>query len=113
MELKTAIQRSAAPLSVQGNKRSSPLSRLRAPTHDLQKTIGNSATTRLFNGAFLQPRLAISDPGDEYEREADQLADQVMRMTHPTPVPLVNGQSSMVQRKCACDPSEGEACGCT
>src|SRR4029453_8101538 len=29
----------------------------------------------------LQPKLAISQPGDWYEREADRVADQVMRMS--------------------------------
>ena len=97
MELKTAIQqRSAAPVNAQ-SKRASPVMRLRVPTHDLQRTIGNSATTRL-----LQTKLTVSDPGDEYEREADQVADQVMRMPDPTP---------MIQRKCACGASEGD-CGC-
>jgi hypothetical protein len=97
MEFKTAIQqRGVAPLNVQGSKKAM---RLRALTHDLQRTIGNSATTRL-----LQTKLAVSDPGDEYEREADHVADQVMRMPDPTP---------MIQRKCACGASEGESCGCT
>jgi hypothetical protein len=33
---------------------------------------------------FLQPKLAISQPGDPYEQEADRVADQVMRMPEPT-----------------------------
>jgi len=33
---------------------------------------------------FLQPKLAISQPGDVYELEADRVADQVMRMPEPT-----------------------------
>ncbi len=32
---------------------------------------------------FLQPKLAISQPGDPYEQEADRIADQVMRMPEP------------------------------
>ena len=32
----------------------------------------------------LQAKLAISQPGDPYEREADQVADQVMRMAAPS-----------------------------
>jgi hypothetical protein len=107
MELKTAIQqRSAAAPSVQSSKK---VMRARAPTYDLQRTIGNSAITRLFNGALPQPKLAVSEPRDEYEREADQVADHVMRMPDPT---LVNGQSSMIQRKCDCDASAGEECDC-
>jgi hypothetical protein len=99
MEFRTAIQqRSAASPNVK-SKTSTPVMRARVPTHDLQRTIGNSATARL-----LQPKLAVSDPGDEYEREADHVADQVMRMPDP---------ALMVQRKCACGASEGESCGCT
>lgn len=33
---------------------------------------------------FLQPKLAISQPGDPYEQEADRVAQQVMRMSDPT-----------------------------
>lgn len=33
----------------------------------------------------LQTKLAISEPGDRYEQEADRVADQVMRMTGPAP----------------------------
>ena len=32
---------------------------------------------------FLQPKLAISQPGDPYEQEADRVAGQVMRMPDP------------------------------
>lgn len=34
-------------------------------------------------GKPLQRKLAINEPGDEYEREADRVADQVMRMSEP------------------------------
>lgn len=45
---------------------------------------------------FLQPKLAISQPGDPSEIEADRVADQVMRMSVPT-----------VQRQCAvCEEEE-------
>ena len=54
----------------------------------LQQTIGNRAVGRL-----LQAKLTINQPGDEYEREADHVAEQVMRMPHP---------ATPIQRKCAC-----------
>jgi hypothetical protein len=51
---------------------------------------------------FFQPKLTINEPGDEYEREADSMADHVMRMPinnqsffKPTPVSI-----SQLQRKC-------------
>jgi hypothetical protein len=43
----------------------------------LQRTIGNRAVVRL-----VQRKAKISQPGDEYEREADRVADQVMTATH-------------------------------
>jgi outer membrane protein OmpA-like peptidoglycan-associated protein len=36
------------------------------------------------DGRRLQAKLAISQPGDAHEREADQVADQVMRMAAPS-----------------------------
>jgi hypothetical protein len=42
----------------------------------LQRTIGNRAVVQL-----LQRKTKISQPGDEYEREADRVADQVMTAT--------------------------------
>ena len=48
---------------------------------------------------FLQPKLAVSQPGDPYELEADRVADQVMRMPEPS-----------VQRQCAACASGGPPC---
>lgn len=50
----------------------------------------------------VQPKLAISTPGDPLEQEADRVADQVMRMPEST-----------LQRKCACDGAAGvdDECG--
>lgn len=42
----------------------------------LQRTIGNRAVGRL-----LQAKLAVSHPGDPYEREADRVAEQVTSMS--------------------------------
>lgn len=39
----------------------------------------------------IQPKLRINQPGDQYEQEADRVADQVMRMPEPA-----------LRRKCAC-----------
>jgi hypothetical protein len=37
-----------------------------------------------FVGDFIQRSVEVSDPNDEYEREADRVADQVMRIPDPT-----------------------------
>jgi len=48
---------------------------------------------------FLQPKLAISQPGDPSEQEADRVAEQVMRMPEPA-----------VQRQCAACAAGGPLC---
>jgi hypothetical protein len=59
--------------------------------------------------ARILTKLEINEPGDGFEREADRVADQVMRMVEPsgigsTPVPI--------QRKCAaCEKEEEETSG--
>ncbi|MGH7807392.1 MAG: hypothetical protein ACRENT_04800, partial [Thermodesulfobacteriota bacterium] len=46
----------------------------------LQRTIGNRAVEGLLKSGVIQAKLAIGQPGDIYEQEADRVADQVMRM---------------------------------
>jgi hypothetical protein len=54
---------------------------------------------RLLKSRPIQLKLAISRPGDIYEREADRVADEVMRMPQP-----------MVQRACAACAAGGSPC---
>ena len=53
---------------------------------------------------FFQPKLTVNTPGDAHEREADAVADQVMRMRHGD-VPIVQRMpltpTSGVMRACA------------
>src|ERR1700730_5553048 len=84
-----------------------------APFHHLQRTFGNRATTNLLHSRTIQPKLTVSRPDDVYEREADRVADQVMRMPDGHGVTTLGiGNSRMVQRKCACDATGGKACEC-
>jgi len=67
------------PLAHSGGSHDGPLSR-EAPrlTYDFPiSAVGRSAQP------VLQAKLAISAPGDEAEKEADGMADRVMRMTQP------------------------------
>ncbi|HWJ26325.1 MAG TPA: hypothetical protein VNS32_07260, partial [Flavisolibacter sp.] len=80
---------------------------------NLAKTIQKSEKTKGISPVkfFFQPKLAINLPGDQYEKEADTIAQQVMRMPaldnsplffQPKPVPV-----TPVQRKCAaCEAEE-------
>jgi hypothetical protein len=44
----------------------------------MQRTLGNRAV-----GRMIQAKLSISRPDDQYEKEADRVADQVMRLPAP------------------------------
>lgn len=69
------------------------------PLHQLQQALGNRGF-----GEFIQTKLKVSQPGDQYELEADRIADRVMRMPDEGNVESVaTGEQSQipdVQRKC-------------
>jgi hypothetical protein len=60
---------------------------------------GNLATQRLLRSGVLQPKLAVSEPGDAYEQEADRMAEEVTRLAAPA-----------LQRKCASCSAAGSTC---
>jgi hypothetical protein len=66
------------------------------PLLTLQKQAGNQAVQRLLCSRGIQAKLAVSQPGDPDEREADQVADRIMRSPGGAPI----------SSPCAC--SEGE-----
>jgi hypothetical protein len=74
-------------------------------SHD-NKPKNNSGTGRL----FFQPKLTVNTPGDIYEKEADSMADKVMRMAGPS----INQDAffkpvfNKVQRKCQACEEEGK-----
>src|SRR5580698_3191051 len=53
------------------------------PLLRLQRSIGNQATLRMLQTRAIQTKLTVNEPGDQYEQEADRVADQVMRMSAP------------------------------
>lgn len=46
------------------------------PILQLQQAIGNQAVQHLLRARAIQAELAISQPGDIYEQEADRIADR-------------------------------------
>jgi hypothetical protein len=86
----------------------------------LRRTVGNQAVQRLMHsnaGGFdfakigiFQPKLKISEPGDEYEQEADRVAEQVMRMSSSSSDHIsstVSNDEELIDRKCsACEMKE-------
>jgi hypothetical protein len=80
---------------------------------DKAKKRAEPAAERAMNPAWarvalgIQTRLAVSQPDDPYEREADSVADQVMRMAEPS---VAQSAPPSIQMKCKCG---GESnCGC-
>ena len=68
----------------------------------LQGTIGNQAVERMLRSGTIQSKLSIGQPGDKYEKEADRVADAVMRMPE-----IVSRNELHIQRSCpACEEKE-------
>jgi hypothetical protein len=63
----------------------------------LQRTIGNRAVQRLLQSGRVRPKLRIGPPGDQYEREAERVADHIMCMPGPTVQPIRAGEGGPVQ----------------
>ncbi|MBZ5522159.1 MAG: DUF4157 domain-containing protein [Acidobacteriia bacterium] len=83
----------------------------------LQRTMGNQAVMRLLDSsggkessapAHKPEPLAVNEPGDRFEREADSVAEQVMRTPALAPAPrTANVKPGALQRKCAhCEEEE-------
>ena len=73
---------------------------------------GNQAILRTLSHSrpVIQTKLTVNKPGDEYEQEADRVADQVMRMTAPVSIQRKcssRAEEEKLQRKCAeCEEEE-------
>ena len=57
---------------------------------------GNQIMQHLLRTAAVQPKLTVNVPNDAFEREADRVADQVMRMPDP-----LGANPTRIQRSCA------------
>jgi hypothetical protein len=53
----------------------------------LSKVISTINKPQTSRPPLIQTKLTVSEPNDQYEEEADQVADQVMRMASPPPPP--------------------------
>ncbi len=69
---------------------------------ELQQAFGNQEMVRLLRNHQIQAKLAVNQPGDAYEHEADRVAQEVV--SSPTP--------PAVQRKCACGGAAGAGGEC-
>jgi len=69
---------------------------LRSGIGRMQAAAGNRTMHRLLNAPAIQPKLTVGPVDDEYEREAEHVADRVMRMPDPPEAP----KGGPVQRAC-------------
>ena len=78
----------------------------------MHASVGNQAILRTLHHSqpAIQTKLAVNQPGDVYEQEADRVADQVMRMAAPVAVQrkcTACAEDERVQRKCShCEQEE-------
>ena len=85
--------------SISGRQSSANGSDEKPPTHNGLHDFSQISILPPQQPIRVQPKLQINAPGDKYEREADAMAERVMRMPEPT-----------VQRKCtACEKENEEA----
>ena len=67
----------------------------RAPQAQVQR----AEIREIIRGPAVQPKRAISEPGDASEREADRVADDMMRM-YDEPVGNISAAPAQMQRMC-------------
>src|SRR5215212_8392509 len=68
-----------------------------------QQAISNHKVQQLLRSRAIQAKLTVSTPNDPYEREADHVADRVMRMSD-----TVTGEPPNIQRACSSCGNERE-----
>ena len=77
--------------------------RRRSSLGSLQRDLGNQASMRMLDKNLVQAKLSIGQANDSYEREADQVADRVMRMPASNELPVSRRipNVSKIQRACS------------
>ncbi len=89
-------------------KKSKAPERASAPveTQELEQATGAPAGVPLFLGIGLQRKLAVGAVDDPLEKQADSVAEKVMRLQDPSALTIGNG-GNIVRRKCAeCEEEE-------
>jgi len=68
-------------------------------TLPLQLNFGNQAVQRLSKSGTIQAKLKVGSPNDKCEQEADQLAEQAIRMPEPLVSKQLEEEGEMLQVK--------------
>ena len=86
------------------------------PLAAMHRAFGNQVVLRSLSPRrpTIQTKLTISTPGDQYEQEADGLAELVMRMPDPSATSSAMAMAApILQPKCACTGSGGDSGTCS
>jgi len=78
MQQKTLSRSRANSKGTDPRKQSVVESGTKHPLTSLQQSIGNRAVQRLVQSHYIQAKLQVSSPGDQFEQEADRTAQMVM-----------------------------------
>ena len=71
-------------------------------TSSPNQTLDNQEIQRMIKYGIIQPKLKISHTDDSYEREADRVAKQIMRMSvSEDETQIQNKSGNKIQRKCS------------
>lgn len=97
----TSGPKAPRPIRSTGSAHRAPAGSLPGAAQTLQRALGNRGLARMLGAQPLQPRLEVSQPHDEYEQEADRVADEVMRMPEPAAAVPPSGSPPRIQRLCA------------
>ena len=92
-----------------GSRGHSPSRTANEPAQRIDARSGSVSNHARLRALGIQPKLEVSSPGDEYEREADRVADRVMRMPAgaTAPLPISRVAAAHTQRMCAdCEEEE-------
>jgi hypothetical protein len=77
-----------------------------APASAFAALESSQVLRHLLRSGTIQAKLTVSQPGDPFEQEADQVAEQVMRM--PVASPPLSSADAEIQRKGSCDKASKE-----
>jgi hypothetical protein len=98
IEKRPKHHRGSAPLTAQPSHSRPNLH----PLLGMQRHVGNQAVQSLLRSRAIQAKLAIGQPNDLYEQEADRVADRVMRMPDPAQIsPIVSASPPELRRVCS------------
>src|SRR5678816_1841727 len=70
------------------------------PVDRIQRTAGNVVAARWLRSHVIQPKMNIGRADDRYEREADRIADQILRLSDKRTAPSFRNAPLNISRSC-------------